>query len=72
MQACVHGRRNNGPQGGPGQKQLLVQGMGEGGGTSPTLHQSLTDPALGANSYLKVMVPKSTNVTFQTQPLKWA
>jgi hypothetical protein len=28
---------------------------------------NVTDQALGANSYLKVMVPKSTNVTFQEQ-----
>jgi hypothetical protein len=32
---------------------------------------SLTNPALGANSYLKVMVPKSTNITFRNNK-KWA
>jgi hypothetical protein len=37
---------------------------------SPHACLTLINPALGANSYLKVMVPKSINVTFWEQQKK--
>jgi hypothetical protein len=37
----------------------------------PPHASSLTISALGSNSYLKVIVPKNTNVTSQEQPKKW-
>jgi hypothetical protein len=39
---------------------------------SPPHALGLSNSALGTNSYLKVMVPKSTNVTFWEQQKKWA
>jgi hypothetical protein len=53
-----------GHTGEPRQTGPPLPGMGEGSSavhrpaSSPTSHQSLTDPALPFNSYLKVMVPK--------------
>jgi hypothetical protein len=56
-----------------GADRVPPQGMGEGAVLCagpiphPTSCLGTDQPRLGANSYLKVMVPKSTNVTFQKQ-----
>jgi hypothetical protein len=58
---------------GPRQAGLLLPGMvGQCGFVqaplpAPPHALSLTNPALGANSCLKVMVPKTTNITFWEQ-----
>jgi hypothetical protein len=70
------GRGTTGCRGGPGHNHCPRHGGGQWFlaqallPAPPHTHLSLTDPDLEANSYLKVMVPKRTNVTFWEQKKK--